>query len=100
MLCFERYQGIPYFHTDRVDKRMVNTLPLVMINIAYDTDSLEDKSVLFPHFYLSEKKQKPGLYLRQGGNKLLNMFFRRCNYRICRFSELAYSTPVSLVLIF
>ena len=36
--------------------------------------SLEDKSILFTHFYLSGKKLKPGLYLQQAGNKLLHVF--------------------------
>ena len=62
LLCFESYQGISYFHTDRVDKRMVKTLSLVIIKIAYERSlesiSLEDKSMLFNHFYLSEKNPR------------------------------------------
>ena len=60
-------------------------------------DSLEDKSMLFTHFYLcQEKKQNPGLYLQQGGSKLLNMFFP------IKLAVLVSwrTTPVSFVLIF
>ena len=53
--------------------------------------------------YVSKKPclnlQKPCLYLQQAGNKLLNMFFHRCSYKISCFSELAYNSSV-LVLIF
>ena len=44
--------------------------------------------MLFTRFYLCQKKQKPGLYLQQAGNKLLNMFFHKCSYKISCFSEL------------
>ena len=46
---------------------------------------------------MSGKKQKPGLYLQQAGNKLLNMFFHRCSYKISCFSELAYNSSVLCV---
>ena len=41
---------------------------------------------------MTGKSQKPGLYLQQGGNKLLNMFFHKCSYKISCFSELAYKS--------
>ena len=45
---------------------------------------------------MSGKKQKPGLYLQQAGNKLLNMFFYRCSYKISCFSVSWHTTPVPL----
>ena len=48
---------------------------------------------------MSGKKYKPGLYLQQAGNKLLNTFFHKCSYKISYFSELMYNSSV-LVLIF
>ena len=50
-------------------------------------------------FYLCQEKQKPGLYLKQADNELLNMFFHRCSYKISCSSELAYNISV-LALIF
>ena len=53
LICFESYQGIPYSHTGRVD-RNVSTLLMVNINPLCKRSiySLEDKSMLFSHFYL------------------------------------------------
>ena len=45
------------------------------------------------------KKRKPDLHLQQTGNKLLNMFFHRCSYKISCFSELAYNSSVLNLLI-
>ena len=55
---------------------MMNTF--LIANITPTCKSLEDKSVLFSHFYLyQETKKKPGLHIQQTANKLVNKFFHR-----------------------
>ena len=51
------YQGIPYSHTGRVDWGWW-TLCEWLTLILYVRDSLEDKSMLFIHFYLCQEKNR------------------------------------------
>ena len=50
---------------------MVNTFLTININPVY----VRDKSVLFTHFYVRKKTQKPGLYLQKAGNKTAKYVF-------------------------
>ena len=50
LICFERCQGISYPNR-KSTKELVNTLLMVIITPTI-RDSLEDKSMLFTHFYL------------------------------------------------
>ena len=69
----------PYCYTSKVDQRMVNTVLMIKINPAC-------KRLLI---FIIRKKKRPGLYHQYASNKLLNMFFHRCSFKITCFSELA-----------
>ena len=74
LICFENYQGIPYFHLGRVDSGWW-TLCYWWALTLHVRDGFQNKSILFTDFYLKEKN-KSGLHLQQAGNTLaLNPHF-------------------------
>ena len=44
--------------------------------------------------FICVREKKPGLYLQWAGNKLLNMFFHKCSYKISIFDEFSYNSSV------
>ena len=95
---FWKLPGYSLFPHRQIKRRMVKTWLIVNINPIRKRYSLDDKS-MFTHFYLcQEKKYKPGFYLQQAGNRLLNMFFHRGSYKTFCFSELACNSSVLMII--
>ena len=72
---FLKIRGYSLFPHMQSRQKIVNTLLMININPIYKRQFRRQMYVVQSYLFTSGKKQKPGLYLQQTVNKLLNMFF-------------------------